>query len=71
MADLVASKLIRYDEIDRSDVQYLITQARTTFSEVEAAAKRLPAPFVLDRLVLDNLENLRTNMLMWGGATDD
>ncbi|MBT7067172.1 MAG: hypothetical protein HN919_12770 [Verrucomicrobia bacterium] len=70
VADLVTSKLIRYDEIDRSDVQYLITQTRITFGEVEAAAKCLPAPFVRDRLVLENLENLRTDMLMWG-ATDD
>jgi len=71
VADLVASKLIRYDEIDRSDVQYLLTQSRTAFSDVEAAAKRLPAPFVRDPLILENLENLRTDMVMWGVSTDD
>jgi len=66
VADLVASKLIRYDEIDRSDVQYLVTQSHPAFSDVEAAAKRLPAPFARDPLVLDNLENLRADMEMWG-----
>ena len=66
VADLVASKLIRYDEIDRSDVQYLVTQSQPAFSDVEAAAKRLPAPFARDPLVLDNLENLRADMEMWG-----
>jgi hypothetical protein len=71
VADLVASKLIRYDEIDRSDVQYLVTQSRTLFSDIEAAARRLPAPFARDPLVLDNLENLRSDMTMWGVSPDD
>jgi len=71
VADLVASKLIRYDEIDRSDVQYLVTQAGTTYAEIEAAAERLPAPFARDPLVHDNLLNLRTDMSMWGVVTDD
>ena len=71
VADLVASKLIRYDEIDRSDVQYLVTQSRTPFRDVEEAARRLPAPFARDPLVLENLENFRADMAMWGVATDD
>jgi len=69
-ADLVASKLIRYDEIDRSDIQYLVCQAHTTFDEVAAAAERLPAPFARDPLVRENLKNLRTDMTMWGTADD-
>ena len=71
VADLVASKLIRYDEIDRSDIQYMLTQSRTAFSDIEAAAKRLPGPFMRDPLVMENLENLRTDMAMWGVSTDD
>jgi hypothetical protein len=71
VADLVASKLIRYDEIDRSDVQYLLTQSRIPFEDIEAAAERLPAAFARDPLVHDNLENLRADMVMWGVATDD
>ena len=69
--DLVASKLIRYDEIDRSDVQYLVTQSRTLFRDIEAAAKRLPAPFARDPVVLENLENLRSDMTMWGVLPND
>ena len=71
MVDLVASKLIRYDEIDRSDVQYLLTQSRAPFSDIEEAAGRLPSPFARDPLVRDNLENLRADMAMWGVSADD
>ena len=65
-AELIASKLIRYDETDRSDIQYLLAQARPSFEEIAAAASRLPAPFVRDALILENLENLRSDMAMWG-----
>ncbi len=71
VVDLVASKLIRYDEIDRSDVQYLLTQSRALFSDIEEAAGRLPSPFARDPLVRDNLENLRSDMAMWGVSADD
>jgi hypothetical protein len=70
-ADLVASKLIRYDAIDRSDVQYLVTQAGVSFGDIEAAARRLPAPFARDPLVIENLQNLRADLAIWGGSADD
>jgi hypothetical protein len=63
--------LICYDEIDRSDVQYLLTQSRALFSDIEEAAGRLPSPFARDPLVRDNLENLRSDMAMWGVSADD
>lgn len=71
VADLVASKLIRYDEIDRSDIEYLLSQVRTSFAEITSAAERLPAQFARDPLVRENLENLRADMGMWGVTCDD
>ena len=71
LADLVSSKLIRYDETDRSDIQYLLTQGRLTFEQIAEAASRLPPPFASDRLVVENLENLRTDMDVWCGGDDD
>jgi len=71
VADLVASKLIRYDAIDRSDIQYLVTQNRTPFSDIETAARQLPPPFARDPLVTENLENLRADMAIWGVSADD
>lgn len=70
-ADLVASKLIRYDPIDQSDIQYLLGQSRATFAEVAEAVGRLPAPFARDPLVRENLENLRSDMGIWGIGFDD
>ena len=67
LADLIASKLIRYDEIDRSDIRYLLLQGRVPFAEIGAAAARLPAAFARDPLVQENLENLKMDMAMWGG----
>ena len=66
IADLIASKLIRYDEIDRSDIQYLLSQRPVSFLEIEEAAARLPAPFARDPLVRENLDNLKTDLEMWG-----
>jgi len=66
IVDLIASKLIRYDDIDQSDIQYLLAQSHATYAEIEAAAKRLPAPFATDPLVLENLINLKTDMTVWG-----
>jgi hypothetical protein len=68
IADLVSSKLIRYDDLDRSDIQYLLTTARIPFTEVQQAAERLPAPFVHDPLIQDNLKNLKNDMAAWGLA---
>lgn len=67
---LIASKLIRYDSIDRGDVQYLCKQGQVTWDEVAAAVERLPSPFNRDALVRENLANLREDMRMWGGAND-
>ena len=64
-AQLVASKLIRYDEIDQSDMRYLCEAMRITFDDVAAAVELLPPHFRLDRLVRDNLENLKNDMNMW------
>ena len=63
---LVASKLIRYDEIDQSDIRYLVAHRKTAFSRIEAAVTLLPHPFNCDPVVLENLQNLKTDMGMWG-----
>ena len=68
-AELIASKLIRYDEIDRSDIQYLCFQRKIDFSEIEAAVKILPSPFNRDPMVLDNHKNLKTDMQIWNEET--
>jgi len=64
---LIASKLIRYDEIDRSDIQYLCHQASVDIAAVAAAVDELPAPFDHDPLVLENLKNLRVDLKLWDG----
>ncbi len=66
---LIASKLIRYDAIDRSDVQYLLAQHPVAFAAVAAAVRSLPPPFQEDAVVLDNLENLRKDLAIWTGAS--
>jgi hypothetical protein len=65
--DLVASKLIRYDETDRGDIQFLYTQFRFDWSAVQKSVARLPHPFGRDALVLENLDNLKADMAVWGG----
>ncbi len=62
---LIASKLIRYDEIDQSDIRYLVSHRSVEFSRIEEAAKLLPYPFNCDHVVLENLQNLKTDMAMW------
>ncbi len=62
---LIASKLIRYDEMDQSDIRYLISQRNVGFNRIEVAAKRLPPPFDCDPVILDNLQNLKTDMELW------
>lgn len=47
---LVASKLIRYEEIDQADIRYLWTQSRIAFQAVEAAVRELPPPFDTDHV---------------------
>ena len=64
---LIASKLIRYDSIDQSDIQYLCSQTRVEFPTIEAAVRMLPPPFDRDPLVLENLQNLRTDLPAWQG----
>lgn len=63
--DLIASKLIRYDEIDRGDVQYLCSQSRITCVDVEASVSRLPDSFANDVLVLDNLDYFKEDLVLW------
>ena len=64
--DLVASKLIRYDEIDRADIQFLFAQFHFSWEAVRNSADRLPHPFRTDTLVLENLANLKADLRMWG-----
>ena len=64
--DLVASKLIRYDEIDRADIQFLFAQFHFSWEAVRNSAGRLPHPFRTDTLVAENLANLKSDLRMWG-----
>jgi len=64
--DLVASKLIRYDETDQADVQFLFKASRFTIESVAAAVQTLPRPFNTDVLVLENLANLQNDLAAWG-----
>ena len=61
----MASKLIRYDAIDQSDVRYLIGQMRLTYADVAQAVERLPAGFRNDVLVRENLRNLQEDLKLW------
>jgi hypothetical protein len=65
ISHLVASKLIRYDEIDRSDVQYLSKQSGVEWRDVAAAVELLPPPFNRDTVVRENLNNLKVDMAIW------
>ena len=65
----MASKLIRYDETDQSDVQFLHKLSRFTLDSVDAAVKTLPKPFDSDALVLQNLANLKTDLDTWNDIT--
>jgi hypothetical protein len=64
-ARLIASKLIRYDEVDRGDVQFLVTQTGIGFGEIANAVNLLPSPFREDSLVRDNLGNLKVDLSLW------
>ena len=64
-ADLVASKLIRYDDIDKSDIHYLTFQMNITFKAVEDAVTRLPNQFRDDVVIKENLLNFKQDMKLW------
>lgn len=68
-ADLVASKLIRYDPVDQSDVRYLVSQMKVSHAEVAGAVARLPPGFRNDALVRENLDNLKEDMRLWTAGT--
>ncbi len=61
-ADLIASRLIRYDPTDQADIQFLVTQARVQFEHIVEAVGRLPRAFRDDALVRENIENLRRDI---------
>ena len=65
-ADLIASKLVRYDEQDQQDVQFLLKAGAVRLSAVRESVSRLPATFREDALVKENLDNLERDMKMWG-----
>ncbi len=67
---LIASKLVRYDAGDRADVQYILTQHPVDYAKIEAGARLLPSPFNQDAVVLENLKNLKDDMLIWGASHD-
>ena len=59
--DLIASKLIRYDELDQADIAYLWAQQHVAWTDIAAAVQRLPEPFKHDPVVRDNLANLKAD----------
>ncbi len=66
-AQLVASKLIRYDEIDQGDVLFLCRLMKIKLAEVKKAISQLPAPFRKDLLIQENLKNLEVDLKLWLG----
>jgi hypothetical protein len=64
-ADLIASRLIRYDPTDQADIQFLLIHARVRFEEVAQAVTRLPSAFRDDAPVRENLNNLRRDLQRW------
>jgi hypothetical protein len=64
-ADLIASRLIRYDPTDQADIQFLLINARVSFEDIAQAVKRLPPAFRDDALVRENLVNLRRDLPRW------
>ncbi len=66
-ADLVASKLIRYDPADQADIQFLMVNARLGFGDAAAAVERLPVAFRDDAIVRENLANLERDCRRWIG----
>jgi len=64
-ADLVASKLIRYDPSDQADIQFLMVNGRLGIEAIAAAVERLPAVFRADMMVRKNLKNLNRDCQRW------
>ncbi|MEI7732173.1 MAG: hypothetical protein WCO56_21540 [Verrucomicrobiota bacterium] len=67
--ELIASKLIRYDETDRADIQFLFGQGQFEWASVRDTADRLPGPFRTNALVQENLRNLKTDLRLWKGLS--
>ena len=65
VADLIASRLIRYDPTDQADIQFLLIHARVPFDDIQQAVNRLPVAFRHDSLVRENLNNLRHDLQRW------
>ena len=63
--DLIASKLIRYDEIDQSDINYLVFQMNVSFESIAKAVTRLPDSFREDVMIQENLANLKQDIVLW------
>lgn len=64
-ADLVASKLVRYNEKDRGDAQFLAEAANLTEADVADAVRRLPPRFRDDVVVRENFVNFKGDIAMW------
>ena len=63
--DLIASKLIRYDSMDQSDIRYLMLQAGIDWRRVADAVERLPAGFRNDPTLRENLRDLQVDLTLW------
>lgn len=64
-SDLVASKLIRYDPLDQSDIQFLMLQNALRYEDIAQAVDRLPPAFRHDVVVRKNLGNLKHDAARW------
>ncbi len=64
-SELVASKLIRYDDIDGTDIRFLCGQARLSFDDIAKAALQLPPAFRDDPVLRENLAGLETDIELW------
>lgn len=67
-ADLIASKLYRYSEQDREDIQFLMCRGGVSVDAVRNAVSRLPERFRDDVLVVENLANLEQDCALWRDA---
>ena len=70
-AQLIASKLIRYDPIDQGDIRYLWSQGQVTIEAVKSAVASLPVAFKSDAIVLENLDNLKEDTRIWETLSDE
>ncbi|MBO6166950.1 MAG: hypothetical protein J6P13_01200 [Kiritimatiellae bacterium] len=64
-SDLVASKLVRYNDKDRSDVQFLAGLGKVSPEDVKASVARMSPRLRSDVLVAENLSNLETDFMLW------